>query len=86
MSLLKTVSIAKINSAMMMDATITTMALLCNSFQVGQETLVSNSLVVSSKYVLILLISFLLARAPGLEPRSTVLETAILPLNYARQC
>jgi hypothetical protein len=27
---------------------------------------------------------FFFARAPGFEPRSTVLETAILPLNYAR--
>ena len=28
--------------------------------------------------------AFLVARVPGFEPRSTVLETAILPLNYAR--
>ncbi len=25
------------------------------------------------------------ARAPGFEPRSKVLETSILPLNYARR-
>ena len=25
------------------------------------------------------------ARAPGFEPRSKVLETSILPLNYARK-
>jgi hypothetical protein len=58
MSLLKTVSIAKIKSAIISEATITTMALLCNSFQVGQETFVKSSLVVSSKYILILFISF----------------------------
>jgi hypothetical protein len=27
---------------------------------------------------------FIVARAEGVEPPSTVLETAILPLNYAR--
>jgi hypothetical protein len=27
---------------------------------------------------------FFIARAEGFEPPSTVLETAILPLNYAR--
>lgn len=26
------------------------------------------------------------ARAPGLEPRPKVLETLVLPLNYARVC
>jgi hypothetical protein len=30
------------------------------------------------------MIYFFMARAEGFEPPSTVLETAILPLNYAR--
>ena len=59
--------------------------LSCNSFQVGQVTLFINSSYDSFKYVIIAAITLIFARAPGLEPRSTVLETAILPLNYARK-
>lgn len=68
------------------DATRTTMALDVNSDHVGQLTLLNNSLKLSSTYCFIFIIPiFFFARAPGFEPRSTVLETAILPLNYARK-
>jgi hypothetical protein len=76
------------------------MALLCNSGQVGQLTLFTSSFLVSAIYVPILLILFfynllpkvdrfnqlltLLARAERFELPSAVLETVILPLNYAR--
>jgi hypothetical protein len=53
----------QIITAMIKEAIITTMALSWSSFQVGQETLFTNSFLVSSMYVLILLIfSFLHGR------------------------
>ncbi len=45
-------SITKINNAKIIEATTTIIVLLCNSFQVGQETLCNISLTVSSMYVL----------------------------------
>lgn len=73
-------------SAIIKEAIRTTMELLVNSDQVGQLTLCTSSLKLSFTYSLNFNISiFFFARAPGLEPRSTVLETAILPLNYARK-
>src|ERR1051325_185291 len=50
--LLNTQSIAKTMSAMITEAIITTIALSWSSFQVGQDTLVINSLVVSCIYAL----------------------------------
>ncbi len=61
------------------------MELDANSDHVGQVTLLTNSLKLSFIYSFNFNISFFFARAPGFEPRSTVLETAILPLNYARK-
>ncbi len=57
----------------------------CNCIQrLGQVTFSINSLYDSRKKVVILFIVFELtmARALGFEPRSKVLETSILPLNY----
>ena len=45
-------SITKINTAKINVATTTIIVLFCNSFQVGQETLCTISLTVSSMYVL----------------------------------
>ena len=63
----------------------------CNSDQVGQVTFSSNSRYNSRKKVEILFILnficpnvFRNARVLGFEPRSKVLETSILPLNYTR--
>ena len=50
---LKEESIPKITKAMITEAIITTTALLCNSGQVGQVTLLNNSSLTSDKYVLI---------------------------------
>ena len=55
----------------MTEATITTMALFCNSAQVGQEVLLTNSLWTSSKYAIIFFIlsriRFYIAREERLE-------------------
>ncbi len=88
-SLLKEESITKTISAIITDATNTISELLCNSLHVGHDTLFRSSSTDSSIYALIFDIRLFFkfgspARAPGFEPRSTVLETAILPLNYAR--
>ena len=68
---------------MMSDATITTIVLSCNSLHVGHETFCVSSSHDSLKYSLIFLIT-LFARVERFELPSTVLETAILPLNYTR--
>ena len=67
------------------DATITTIVLSCKSDHVGQVTLFTNSSVDSCMYSFNLFMFILtFARAPGLEPRSAVLETDMLPLHHAR--
>ena len=74
---------------MIRAAIITIHALLCNSCQVGQDTLCINSLYDSLIYVtnLFMVSNFNLgiARVERFELPSTVLETAILPLNYTRK-
>ncbi len=52
MPLLKEKSIAKTNNEIIIDAIITTMALLCNSLQLGQLTLLKSSSMVSLMYAL----------------------------------
>ena len=68
----------------MIVPTITSEVLFCSSVIVGQEDLTANSCQDSWILEIILLIFYFFARAQGFEPWSTVLETAILPLNYAR--
>ena len=62
----------------------TNVVLVCNSLSLGQVTLYFTS----SKEFLknsttLFIINLLFAQAPGLEPRLMVLETTVLPLNYA---
>ncbi len=66
---LKVESIKKIINAIISDATKTTIELLCNSSQEGQETLLINSSTLSFINSLNFNISiFLCARVAGLEP------------------
>ena len=67
------------------EAIITMMVLSCRSSQVGQVTLLTSSSVDSLIYSLILFIALAIARVERFELPSTVLETAILPLNYTRR-
>lgn len=60
------------------------MVLSCRSSQVGQVTLFTSSSVDIFMYSLILFIALAIARVERFELPSTVLETAILPLNYTR--
>lgn len=53
MAFLKETSMASTISAIIKEATITINALFCSSFQVGQDTLCTNSLYASLKYVFI---------------------------------
>ncbi len=64
---LNEVSIKAITMAIINEATITTTALFCSSFHVGHVTLLTSSLIASSKYVLILISLYLLAREERLE-------------------
>lgn len=81
-----TLSIPNMTSAMRTEATATTIELLQSAFQLGQVVFSVNSLYELAKYVLSFSIFYLhsSARVERFELPSTVLETAILPLNYTR--
>ncbi len=65
---------------MITEATATIQVLFCNSAQVGQDTLVINSLYDSSMYVTIFAISFLFLHGRrDSNSRHLVLETSALP-------
>ena len=68
------------------EATATTIELFHRAFQLGQVVFSVNSLYELAKYVLSFSIFCLhsSARVERFELPSTVLETAILPLNYTR--
>ena len=73
------ITIAKIN-----EATRTNTALFCSEAYLGQVTLCLISPIDSTTKFLMFMIPNFIARAERFELPSTVLETAILPLNYAR--
>src|SRR5690606_14163723 len=66
------------------DATRTNMALFCSEAYFGQVTLFFISSIDSTTKFLTFMILLFIARAERFELPSMVLETTILPLNYAR--
>ncbi len=81
-TLSKVISIANTIKAKITEATMTTIVEFYNCENVGQVTLLTSSLYEFFTYLNIILSSEL-AGAERFELPSTVLETAILPLNYA---
>lgn len=78
-------SIRPTTAAKINEPNSTKVVLDCKSVSLGHVTLCLTS---SQEAVTNSINEFILrkkiARAPGLEPRPTVLETVVLPLNYAR--
>ncbi len=77
-------SITPITREKIKDAIRTNMALFCNEAYFGQVTLFFISSIDSTTKFLTFMILLFIARAERFELPSMVLETTILPLNYAR--